>query len=226
MSAAWWSVLCLCVISGVPRARAESEAGVGVAVEGRAVPPGPSGGEAGWATSLRVVAGGGPGGRVARVGFPRADGSFKLWGGAAAGWLDVEVLHPALQLEAARVEIGARGRVRARRPDRVQPAPAALPLPLRLRPAAELRYFRAREQWRVSDFLLNPMVLMMLAPLLLLTLLPRLVSDAETKEELRQLSPPELPRLPEVSELFTSLFSGTPTAAAAARHTRQTKKRN
>jgi hypothetical protein len=49
------------------------------------------------------------------------------------------------------------------------------------------RYFQQREEWKVTDMLMNPMVLMMLLPLLLITVLPKMMNDPETKREMEQM---------------------------------------
>ena len=50
-----------------------------------------------------------------------------------------------------------------------------MPYPLRLKPMGKFRYFQKREEWKVTDVLFNPMVMMMLLPLLLVTILPKMM---------------------------------------------------
>lgn len=77
------------------------------------------------------------------------------------------------------------------------------------------------------------MVLMMILPLLLLLILPKMINDPETKKDLENMQFPKMNSdMPEISEMFTSLFTGktkpldkkftTPTNA----NTKPTKKRN
>jgi hypothetical protein len=51
-----------------------------------------------------------------------------------------------------------------------------------MKPLGAFRYFQIREQWRVTDFLYSPMVLMMVVPLILVMVLPKLMSDPETRK--------------------------------------------
>lgn len=49
------------------------------------------------------------------------------------------------------------------------------------------KYFRQREQWRASDVLMNPMVLMMLVAFGLMVVTPKLAaSDPQLQKELQQ----------------------------------------
>ena len=49
------------------------------------------------------------------------------------------------------------------------------------------RYFQKREEWKITDMLMNPMVMMMVLPLLLITVLPKMMNDPETKREMEQM---------------------------------------
>ena len=83
-------------------------------------------------------------------------------------------------------------RVRARKVNNVQPKSKSkikqLPYPLRLKNQGPFKYFQAREEWKVTDILMNPTVIMMvLPPLLLITVLQsinkvRIEADATTDE--------------------------------------------
>ena len=48
-------------------------------------------------------------------------------------------------------------------------------------------YFQKREEWKITDMLMNPMILMMVLPLLLITVLPKMMNDPETKKEMEQM---------------------------------------
>lgn len=78
--------------------------------------------------------------------------------------------------------------------------------PLKLKSIGPLKYFQQREQWRMTDFLLNPMVLMTVLPLAFMMILPRL-GDAETRKEMEQLQMPKM-ETPELSEIMTNFFGG------------------
>lgn len=53
------------------------------------------------------------------------------------------------------------------------------------------------------------MVLMMILPLLLMLILPRMMSDPETKKEMENLNLNKMTSdMPEISEMITSFFSG------------------
>ncbi|XP_057200237.1 ER membrane protein complex subunit 7-like isoform X2 [Triplophysa rosa] len=86
-----------------------------------------------------------------------------------------------------------------------------LPYPLQMRYAGPHSYFIQRETWGWSDFFMNPMVYMMVLPLLIIVLLPKVInpSDPEMQREVEQsmnmLNPNT--ELPDVSELMTKFFS-------------------
>jgi Protein of unknown function (DUF2012) len=50
-----------------------------------------------------------------------------------------------------------------------------MPYPLKIKPQGKYKYFQQREEWKVTDILFNPMVMMMLLPLLLVTVLPKMM---------------------------------------------------
>lgn len=72
------------------------------------------------------------------------------------------------------------------------------------------KYFIPREQWRITDVLMSPMVLMMVLPLLLIVVLPKMMSDPETRKEMEQVTMPKY-EMPEMSEMLTSFFGGKET---------------
>jgi hypothetical protein len=105
--------------------------------------------------------------------------------------------------------------------------------PLRFRAKAPYKYFHARETWKITDFLFNPMVLMMVLPLLLLLVIPKMVNvaDPETQREMQNMQMPKYD-MPELSEMMTSLFKpGGPSNPGASGSGRgppkiSTKKKN
>jgi hypothetical protein len=50
-----------------------------------------------------------------------------------------------------------------------------------------MRYFQKREEWKITDLLMNPMLMMMVLPLLLITVLPKMMGDPETQKEMQEM---------------------------------------
>lgn len=100
----------------------------------------------------------------------------------------VEVTNPDLFYKPIRVDINSKGKIRARKVNYIQSsAVQQVAYPLKFKPQAPLKYFQIRETWRLTDFLFNPMVLMMVLPLFLIMVLPKMMNDAET-QKVRNLS--------------------------------------
>ena len=115
------------------------------------------------------------------------DNSFSISGLASGSYL-LEVHNPDYYYEPVRIDINSKGKVRARKVNNVQPSQVnQLQYPLRLKTQGRYKYFQAREEWKVTDMLMNPMVLMMVLPLLLITVLPKMMNDPETKKEMEQM---------------------------------------
>ncbi|XP_034667505.1 ER membrane protein complex subunit 7 homolog [Drosophila subobscura] len=144
-------------------------------------------------------------------GFVRTDGRF-LISGVPYGSHVVEVYHPDIYFRPVRVEINAKGKYRARALSYVEPGTISqIAYPLRLPAAKRRQFFTEREQWRFVDFILNPMVLIMLAPVLMLMIVPRIIRDPQTKRELENLQFPKVPNnMPDLSDMLTSLLSAKP----------------
>lgn len=71
----------------------------------------------------------------------------------------VEVVNPNYTYEAVRVEINSKGKFRARKVNYIQTSQVIqVSYPLKLKPLGQANYFQVREQWRLIDFLFNPMV--------------------------------------------------------------------
>ncbi|KAH8314513.1 hypothetical protein KR059_010971 [Drosophila kikkawai] len=162
-------------------------------------------------------------------GFVREDGQF-LISGVPSGSYILDVHHPDVFYEPVRVEINPKGKFRARKVNFVQPAQIMqVPYPLRMKPLMPFKYFQTREQWKITDFLFSPMVLMMVLPLLLMLVLPKMINDPETKKEIDNLQFPKMGNdMPEISEMLTSLLTGKqpePKEKKPAPAARQTKKR-
>ncbi|GBP50521.1 ER membrane protein complex subunit 7 [Eumeta japonica] len=190
-------------------------------IEGRVFPPEPLE-LTNWQVDTRVHVNGGE-----YIGFIREDGNFLIHNVPSGSYV-VEIIHPDYMYEPVRVEINSKGKYRARKVNYVQTSQVIqVPYPLRMKALSKYRYFQVREQWRLTDFLFNPMVIMMVLPLLLIMILPKMMNDPETKEDLKQISNfAKMSDMPEMSEMITSLFSGAPTAKASSSKTpKQAKKR-
>lgn len=155
----------------------------------------------GWQLMTHVMVNGGE-----HYGFLREDGTFVI-SNVPSGSYIVEVVNPNYLYEPVRVEINSKGKFRARKVNLIQTSQIIqVPYPLKMRPLSLFAYFQAREQWRVTDFLLNPMVLMMILPLLLL-ILPKIVNDPETRKDMEQFNNLTICNMPEMSEVLTAFLS-------------------
>ncbi|XP_076044059.1 endoplasmic reticulum membrane protein complex subunit 7-like [Oratosquilla oratoria] len=170
-------------------------------IEGRVVRPDSSSvGPADWFATTKVFINAG------NYGFLREDGSFVI-NNVPSGSYVVQVMNPTFMFEPVRVDINSKGKMRARVLNNIQTSQVTpVAYPLRLKASGPYRYFVQREQWRLTDFLMNPMVLVTVLPLLLMMVLPRL-NDPETRKEMEQLQMPKMDT-PELSEIMTSLFAG------------------
>ena len=89
--------------------------------------------------------------------YSRNDGSFSLL--VPCGSYVIEVVNPIYTFESVRVDVNSKGKVRARRPNNIQPSVVqTVTYPLRFRARGMASYFQMREQWRITDFLFSPMV--------------------------------------------------------------------
>ena len=196
--------------------------------------------------------------------YCRADGSFEVNNLPPGSYL-IDVTNPNYLFEPVRVDITSKGKLRARKVNYIQTsAVQQLPYPLRFKPKTPFKYFQTRENWKVTDFLFNPMVianwdknneivvcsmkinqccfvwfpdqvLMMLLPMLLILVVPKMV-NVEEGQKVRRLvwmmiwlifvplvvpnqyvfllathhqdALPQMPQydMPELSEMMTSFF--------------------
>ncbi|XP_064481933.1 endoplasmic reticulum membrane protein complex subunit 7-like [Ornithodoros turicata] len=172
------------------------------AIDGKVIPPDVATPE--WLTSTKILVNGGE-----YLGFLRNDGSFTVHNLSPGSYV-VEVVNADYMYEPVRVDINSKGKFRARRVNYIQTNfIQTLPYPLKFRTKGAFQYFQVRETWRITDFLLNPMVLMMVVPLLLIMVLPKLMNaaDPETQREMHQMQMPKYD-MPELSEMMTSFFTG------------------
>ncbi|KAJ8356252.1 hypothetical protein SKAU_G00190460 [Synaphobranchus kaupii] len=178
--------------------------GEGFKIEGRAIVPGVRPQD--WISTARVLVEG-----EEHIGFLRTDGSFAV-NDVPSGSYVVEVVSPDYRFEPVRVDITSKGKMRARAVNYIKTSEVMrLPYPLQTRSTGPHSYFVKRETWGWTDFLMNPMVMMMVLPLLIIVLLPKVVNtnDPEMRKEMEQsmnmLNPNH--ELPDVSEFMTKLFS-------------------
>jgi len=179
-------------------------------IEGKVTPPDPKPTDWYWATRILV-----DGGR--KLAFLKEDNTFVINGLQSGSYL-VEISNPDYVYEGTRVDINTKGKIRARKVNNVQPTQVnQVPYPLRLKTLGKYRYFQKREEWKVTDMLMNPMILMMVLPLLLITVLPKMMNDPETKREMEQMhqSMNVQNQVPEISEIMANLFGGGGSANAA-----------
>ncbi|XP_058839953.1 ER membrane protein complex subunit 7 homolog [Topomyia yanbarensis] len=200
-------------------------------IEGKVYPPELFGGsDLTWQIDTQISINGGE-----YKGFLKDDGSFII-SSIPSGSYVVEIINPDYYYESVRVEINPKGKFRARKLNYVQPSQVVqVPYPLKLKALMRFRYFQQREQWKITDFLFNPMVLMMILPLFIMLVLPKMMSDPETKKEMENLNLSKMTSdMPEISEMITSFFTGgTPSASAVkdkekskSTGSKQSKKKN
>ncbi|EDW03543.1 GH11292 [Drosophila grimshawi] len=142
-------------------------------------------------------------------GFVRRDGNFMI-SGIPAGSYVLYAHHADIFFQPIRVEIARNGNIRARQLSHIKPSHVIkLPYPLLLKPLERRKYFRTREQWNLLDYVLNPMVLLMVVPLLMMLLLSRLITDPETKREIESIQFPQIPNnMPDLGDLLASFVTG------------------
>ncbi|KAH8262895.1 hypothetical protein KR044_001714, partial [Drosophila immigrans] len=157
-----------------------------------------------WLVDIKISINGGE-----FLGFVRQNGSFVV-SAVPPGSHILEAYHPDIYVPPLRLDISSRGKIRARKLSHIRPKQVIkLPYPLNLKPLERRVYFRVREQWNVMDYVLNPMVLLMVVPLLLMLILPRVISDPETKREIENIQIPKIPSgVPDFSDMLTSFLAG------------------
>jgi len=157
-----------------------------------------------WQTNTRVLVNYGQ-----LSAFVREDGSFTVEHVPVGSSYIIEVASTDYLYESVRVDVSSKGKLRARRLNLLQPAQVTqTAYPLRFTPRHPIAYFRRREEWRVTDMLFSPMVLMMVVPMLLFMLLPKLVNtnDPQLQREMQQSMPKY--EMPELSEVMANWFGG------------------
>lgn len=160
-----------------------------------------------WVKDIQILVDGGK-----YKGYLRADGTFTVHNVPPGSYV-VEAVTPKFLFEPVRVDISAKGNLRARKVNHLKPSQVALvKYPLELKPAAFAQYFQAREKFSILDMLKSPMVLMMVLPLVILLILPKMMNpnDPELKKEMEQsLSMFNTNQSNfDLSETISNLFSG------------------
>lgn len=140
------------------------------------------------------------------IAYPREDGSFEVDNLPSDSYV-VEVTHPRYIYEPARVDITSKGKIRARRVNYLQPSLVqTIDYPLRFRPKSIHNYFIPRETWRIMDLLFNPMVIMMVVPLVIIWLLPKMMNPQEVQTQRDNMQMPEYNF--DFSEMMARKFGG------------------
>lgn len=145
-------------------------------------------------------------------GFLRADGTFTVSRVPPGSYL-VEIASPNYLFEPYRVDITKGGKIRARRVNFLQASDVqVVAYPLRFTANQQALFFEIREQWKVTDILYNPMILMMILPILFMFVLPKMMSlaDPEAQKEMQSqmTSLNTKQKLPDVSEMMSNWFGG------------------
>lgn len=184
----------------------EEENGSGrYTIEGKVYPMDPPFVQPNWQANTKIHVNGGE-----YLGFVKEDGSFVVHNVPSGSYI-VEVLNTEYTYEAVRVEINSKGKFRARKVNHIQISQVIqVPYPLKMKPLGKTKYFQIREQWRITDFLFNPMVLMMVLPLFIIMVLPKMLNDPETKKEMEQIGSLTKFEMPQVSDMVTNFFAGSP----------------
>ncbi|XP_063699846.1 ER membrane protein complex subunit 7 homolog [Culicoides brevitarsis] len=190
----------------------EYEDSTGYTIEGKVFPPDVTSMSNQWPKNSVVTINGGE-----FKGFLKEDGSFII-SSVPSGSYVLEVLNPDYIYEPVRVEINPKGKFRARKVNYIIPSQILqVPYPLKLKALSKFRYFQQREQWKITDFLFNPMIIIMVLPLLLMLVLPKMMNDPETKKEMEQLNLNKMTSdMPEISEMITSFFNPASSTAKAS----------
>jgi len=111
------------------------------------------------------------------VGIPQVDGTFVICGIPSGSYI-VSVISPLHVFEPVRVDINAKGKIRARKVNFIQPGEnVPMKYPLNFETHGIPNYFQKREVYRLTDVIMNPMFLTLLVPLALLLILPKLASQ-------------------------------------------------
>jgi len=176
-------------------------------IEGKVSVVGDKHKSADWMLDTDVIVDGGD-----YKGFLKSDGTFVVASVPSGSHL-IEVSSPNYAFERYRVDITKGGKIRARHANFLQPnAVQVVPYPLRFVARKQAAFFEIREEWKVTDFLFNPMVLMMLLPVLFVVVMPKLISMADPEAQKEMQSQMNMfsnqKQMPDLSEMISNLFVG------------------
>jgi ER membrane protein complex subunit 7 len=145
------------------------------------------------------------------VGIPQIDGTFVICGVPSGSYI-VSVVAPMHVFEPVRVDINAKGKIRARKVNFIQPGEVVtMKYPLNFETHGIPNYFQKREVYRLTDVIMNPMFLTLLIPLALLLILPKLAAhDPDMQRDLQQASNFLQPNMntPDIGDMFANMFGG------------------
>ncbi|XP_057291205.1 ER membrane protein complex subunit 7-like [Hydractinia symbiolongicarpus] len=160
-----------------------------------------------WMNGLVILVNGG-----IYKGFLKVDGTFVVHSVPPGSYL-VEVGSSNYDFPRYRIDITKGGKIRARHVNFLQPnAVQVVPYPLRFVASKQAAFFEIRESWKITDFLFNPMVLMMVLPILFVVVMPKLMSMADPEAQKEMQSQMSMfnnqKQMPDISEMITNYFGG------------------
>lgn len=145
------------------------------------------------------------------IGFVKQDGSFMV-NDLPSGSYILEVENADFLFESFRIDITNKGKIRARKLNLLQPnAVMTVPYPVKISARQPMRYFRKREEWRVTDVLMNPMIIMLIVAFLLMLVTPKLAAqDPQMQKEIQNIQLPKV-EMPDVSDMLANVFGSKKT---------------
>ncbi|WAQ97887.1 EMC7-like protein [Mya arenaria] len=196
----------------------ESESKEQFSIEGRVEVVSTSSKE--WLSNTQVMIDGGQ-----FVAHLKSDGSFVI-NGIPSGTYVVDVQNPDYLFEPMRVDINGKGKKRARKVNHLQPSVVkTVHYPLEFRERRKPNYFQKREQWKLTDFLMNPMVLTMVLPLVMIMVLPKMMNaaDPEAQKEMQSQMKALNDRsaMPDISEKLAGWLGGGSTSKPSKKDKRR-----
>uniref|UniRef100_A0A0N4ZG65 DUF2012 domain-containing protein n=1 Tax=Parastrongyloides trichosuri TaxID=131310 RepID=A0A0N4ZG65_PARTI len=204
-----YKLLLLFLLSSSIICKEEKETGVTSAeekfkIQGKVILPPEAIVEEGWQSKINIHVDYGK-----KIGFIKSDGTFTIYNLPSGSYL-IQVIHKDYDFEPVRVDITTKGKMRARRNILIQPnAVNLVPYPLEMIPRGRIVYFNARNDgFKITDVLFSPMVLMLVLPMALMYIMPKIVDkDPELKKEMENMQMPQVD-MPDMSEMLSSWFGG------------------
>ncbi|KAL7078781.1 hypothetical protein ACQ4LE_001936 [Meloidogyne hapla] len=142
-------------------------------------------------------------------GFVRSDGTFKLTDIPTGSYI-IEAISVDYSFEPLRIDITNKGKIRARKLNLLQPnVVVTMPYPVKMTALHPTQYFRKREEWRVTDVLMNPMIIMLIAAFLLMMITPKLAaSDPQMQKDMQNLQLPKMD-MPDMADMLANMFGSS-----------------